>query len=60
MGKPSKEVETRTYLPTSGSEKGLPHHLFHQDELPELFPNFKIRDLWTIDERIIVLKAEKR
>lgn len=60
MGKPSEEVETRTYIPTEGSEKGLPHHLFHLNELPALFPDFQVYDLWTIDERIIVLKAEKK
>jgi len=60
MGKPSEEVETRTYIPTGGSEKGLPHHLFYQNELPDLFPDFQVHDLWTIDERIIILKAEKK
>ena len=60
MEKPSEEVELRTYLPIAGSEKGLPHHLFHQNELPELFPDFQVSDLWTIDEQIIVLKAEKK
>jgi len=60
LGEPSQEVEPRTYIPTSGTEKGLPHHLFHQDELPGLFPDFQVRDLWTIDERIIILKAEKK
>ena len=60
MGEPSQEVEPRTYIPSLGSEKGLPHHLFHQDELPALFPDFQVRDLRTIDESIIVLKAEKK
>ena len=60
LGEPSQEVEPRTYIPTSGTEIGLPHHLFHQDELPGLFPDFQVRDLWTIDERIIILKAEKK
>ena len=59
MMNPSQEVEPRTYIPASGSEKGLPHHLFLQDELPALFPDFRVCDLWTIDESIIVLKAEK-
>jgi SAM-dependent methyltransferase len=60
MREPSREVEPRTYIPSSGSEKGLPHHLFHQDELPGIFPDFRVRDLWTIDEKIIVLKAKKK
>lgn len=60
MREPSREVEPRTYIPTSGSEKGLPHHLFHQDELPGIFPDFQVRDLKTIDERFIVLKAKKK
>jgi SAM-dependent methyltransferase len=58
MKKPSREVEPRTYIPLAGSEKGLPHHLFHEDELPELFTDFDVLELWTENE-YIVLKAKK-
>lgn len=54
------EIEPNTFVPTSGSEKGLPHHLFAPDEFLGIFPEFDVLDLRVIDERIIALTAQKR
>lgn len=53
------EIEPNTFVPTTGSEKGLPHHLFSPEELRGIFPQFKVLDLRVIDERIIALTALK-
>ncbi|MHA2427155.1 MAG: class I SAM-dependent methyltransferase [Candidatus Hermodarchaeia archaeon] len=37
-----QEIEPGTWVPTSGIEKGLPHHLFTEDGLRELFQHFTI------------------
>ena len=39
------EIEPGTWVPTGGIEKGLPHHLFTEDELQELFQHFSILEL---------------
>ncbi|MFX0058690.1 MAG: class I SAM-dependent methyltransferase [Candidatus Hodarchaeota archaeon] len=43
------EVETRTFIPQKGQEKGVPHHFFSKDEIKKLFKNFKILEMY-IDE----------
>jgi SAM-dependent methyltransferase len=53
------EIEPNTFIPTSGSEKGLPHHIFTRDEFQNLFPHFQVLDLQEIDHRVIVLTAVK-
>ena len=53
------EIEPNTFVPTSGSEKGLPHHLFTPDEFRNIFPQFDVLDLQVIDDRIIALTASK-
>ncbi len=40
-----REIEPGTWVPTSGIEKGLPHHLFTEDELQKLFQHFTILEL---------------
>jgi SAM-dependent methyltransferase len=40
-----QEIEPRTYLPLTGSEKGLPHHIFLPEELPDLFSYFDTQDV---------------
>jgi hypothetical protein len=54
------EIEPNTFVPTNGSEKGLPHHLFTPDEFRTIFPRFEVLDLQVIDDRIIALTALKR
>ncbi len=38
------EVEPRTYVPTEGHEKGVPHHEFTMAELLHEFRRFSVRD----------------
>jgi hypothetical protein len=55
-----EEIEPNTFIPTSGTEKGLPHHLFTPEEFREIFPHFLVLDLQTFDNRVIVLRAIKK
>lgn len=41
---PAIEVEPRTYVPTEGHEKGVPHHEFTMAELLHEFRRFSIRE----------------
>jgi SAM-dependent methyltransferase len=59
-GEASIEIEPNTFVPTSGSEKGLPHHLFTPDEFRAIFPQFDVLDLHIIDDRIIALTASRK
>lgn len=40
-----EEIEQHTFVPLSGTEKGLPHHLFTPDEFEACFPGFNILSL---------------
>lgn len=51
------EIEPGTFIPTSGTEMGLPHHHFTRAEFPAIFPHFSVMDLQVIDERVMVLQA---
>lgn len=53
------EIEPNTFVPTSGEEQGLPHHLFTPDEFRGIFPRFEALDLQVFDERVIALTAQK-
>jgi len=53
------EIEPNTFVPTSGDEEGLPHHLFTPEEFRGIFPQFEVLDLRVIDDRIIALNARK-
>ena len=53
------EIERHTFIPASGDEKGLPHHLFTPEEFRDIFPQFEVIDLRVIDDGIIVLNAVK-
>lgn len=60
---PSKrgvEIEPGTFVPSAGCEKGLPHHLFTEKELVELFNRFSILDLHVHAWSHHSLLAEKR
>lgn len=41
-----KVIAPRTYLPTEGGEKGLPHYLFNKELIKKELKNFKINDIW--------------
>jgi SAM-dependent methyltransferase len=53
------EIEPNTFVPATGSEKGLPHHLFSPDEFRNIFPRFQVLDLRELDGVVIALTAEK-
>jgi SAM-dependent methyltransferase len=53
------EIEPDTFIPTTGDEQGLPHHLFAPEELQDIFPQFETLALRVIDNRIITLTALK-
>jgi ubiquinone/menaquinone biosynthesis C-methylase UbiE len=41
-----KVIESRTYMPIEGGEKGLIHYLFNKELIRKEFNNFKIYDIW--------------
>lgn len=41
-----KVISPRTYAPTEGGEKGLPHYLFNKELIRKEFKHFKINELW--------------
>lgn len=41
-----KKVETRTYIPLKGLEKGLPHHFFTIPELKRVFRAFELTEIY--------------
>lgn len=49
------QIEPATFVPTSGPEKGLPHHIFTPEELRSIFPDFSVVELDQIDGRNIML-----
>jgi hypothetical protein len=38
-----KKIENQTYIPTSGTEEGVPHFFFTKEDVFEFFPNFDIK-----------------
>jgi SAM-dependent methyltransferase len=54
------EIESHTFLPLSGSEKGLPHHFFTPDELPRLFAAFDTLDVSVRGNAVIVYQGVKK
>jgi len=42
-------VEPRTYIPSTGSEAGVPHHYFEIDEIYEVFSGFDIFEIFVDD-----------
>ena len=53
------EIEPGTWVPHHGIEKGLPHHLFTEDELKDLFQRFSIINLRVFTLSHYSLLAEK-
>ena len=44
-----QQVEDGTFIPQSGPESGIPHHYFTEEELHEVFRNFKILEMYMDD-----------
>jgi len=55
-----EEIEHHTFVPLSGTEKGLPHHLFTPDEFAACFPAFDILSLGGGNKGYIVLIGCKK
>jgi SAM-dependent methyltransferase len=51
------EVEPGTFVPTSGKEAGLPHHIFSAEELVSLFPGYTVLEMDQIGGQIWALLA---
>ncbi|MHA2314506.1 MAG: class I SAM-dependent methyltransferase [Candidatus Hermodarchaeia archaeon] len=47
------EIEPRTFVPLEGFEKGLPHHLFTQEELRKIFQDFLVTNLHVYKDIIL-------
>jgi SAM-dependent methyltransferase len=59
-GEAYKEIEPGTYIPLEGPEKGLPHHLFTEEELRLEFRMFEIREISRWNEgKVLALWLEK-
>jgi SAM-dependent methyltransferase len=55
------EIEPGTFLPMTGTEKGLPHHIFTEDELRFEFRSFDIKDISQRAEgKVLAVLAEKK
>jgi SAM-dependent methyltransferase len=44
-----QQVEDGTFIPQSGPESGIPHHYFTEEELHDVFRNFKILEMYMDD-----------
>lgn len=53
------EIEPNTFVPLEGPEKGLPHHIFSEQEYEQAFNAFQIIELSTRGEQVITLLAAK-
>lgn len=40
-----EEIEPGTFVPITGPEKGLPHHIFSQEELQMEFRDFQVKEI---------------
>lgn len=40
-----KQIEPNTFIPMDGNEKGIPHHIFNEEEIRRLFKKFKLLDM---------------
>jgi SAM-dependent methyltransferase len=55
-----EEIERHTFVPLSGIEKGLPHHLFTLDEFGACFSAFEILSLGEDDKGHIALIGRRK
>jgi len=53
------EIEPNTFVPASGTERGLPHHIFSPDEFKNIFPRFQVIELKELGGKVIAMTAEK-
>ena len=56
-----EEIEPGTFLPTTGSEADLPHHIFNEQTLRQAFANFQIDFIERRDSgRVLMIQARRR
>jgi SAM-dependent methyltransferase len=60
QGQTFEQLETNTFVPLDGPEKGLPHHYFTPEELQEVFRDYHIVDIHLDDWQHYCLSAFKR
>lgn len=53
------QIESNSFVPTEGSEKGLPHHIFTLDEFCSLFDRFQILEAAIKGAKVITILATK-
>ena len=53
-------LDSRTYVPVEGDEKGLIHYLFNKRILKKEFSSFRIHDIWVDRENYYCLLGEAR
>ena len=59
---PSKKatrVESSTFIPTIGNEKGIPHYIFSKKRIREHLKNFTIFSLWQDSKDYYCILAKK-
>jgi SAM-dependent methyltransferase len=54
------EIEPGTFVPLSGWEKGLPHHIFNPDQFAKEFNEFEVLDLSIRGDREVIAILAKR
>jgi SAM-dependent methyltransferase len=54
-----KEIEPGTFIPLSGSERGLPHHYFTEERARQVFHAFEILKIFTDSTRHLCIVARK-
>jgi len=55
-----KEIEPSTFLPQTGSEAGLPHHIFNEQTLCQAFAKFQIDFIERRDSgRVLMVQAHR-
>ncbi len=58
---PYKEIEPGTCVPLEGPERGLPHHIFTEDEVRKEFKMFAIEAVYSrLNGKILVILASRR
>jgi SAM-dependent methyltransferase len=54
------EIEPNTYVPQTGPERGVPHHIFSENELRQSFQSFYILEISLRDEgKVLAMLAQK-
>jgi SAM-dependent methyltransferase len=60
-GGPFEEIEPATYIPQTGSEAGLPHHIFDEENLRYEFRKFEVLEITQrADGKVLAIWIKKR